>query len=341
MSLVTNAFPFFHELSRRTYPLWSFQQGFDGCRVNSESMHAPPAGASARTAYLFLTLSSLAFGGTWVAGKLAVSALAPLLIAALRFAIASVLLWGWARTVPQARPRLAARDLPMVLGLGLTAPAGGTLLFVYGLRLAPASDGTIITAGVGPVLSAALAAIVLRERTGRWAMAGFAAAFLGLLLVIRPGGPQNPDRLIGDLLFLASAACWAVYALLGRTATRRFTPVGATFYATVTATILLLPLAILEHGWGTLLHAPSAAVIGLLYLAIVGTVVSFVFLFEGINQIGVTRAASFVLLIPVFGVSLAALVLGERVSVMTLAGGALVLLGLWLVQRDSGSVSAS
>jgi len=304
-------------------------------------MHAAPATRSVRSAYLLLTLSSLAFGGTWVAGKLAVGAIAPMLIAVSRFAIASVLLWGWARSAPSARAPLAARDLPMLLGLGLTAPVGGTLLFVYGLRMAPASDGTILTAGVGPVLSAALASIVLRERTGRWAMAGFAAAFLGLTLVIRPGGTQNPDRLVGDLLFLASAACWAVYALLGRAATRRFTPVGATLYAAVTATILLVPLAIVERGWGTLVGAPRAAIGGLLYLAIIGTVVSFVFLFEGINRIGVTRAASFVLLIPIFGVSLAALVLGERVSGMTLAGGALVLLGLWLVQRDSGSVSAS
>src|SRR3990172_11045756 len=105
-------------------------------------MHAAPAAVSTRTAYLLLTLSSLAFGGTWVAGKLAVGAISPMLIAASRFAIAAVLLWGWARTAPDTRPRLAARDLPMLLGLGLTAPVGGTLLFVCGLRMAPASDGT-------------------------------------------------------------------------------------------------------------------------------------------------------------------------------------------------------
>jgi drug/metabolite transporter (DMT)-like permease len=304
-------------------------------------VRAPPATANPRIAYLLLTLSSLAFGGTWVAGKVAVGSIAPMLIATARFAIASVLLWGWARSAPGTARRVTTSDLPLLLALGLTAPVGGTVLFVYGLRVAPASDGAIITPGIGPILTAAAAAFVQKERVGPRGAAGFVVALAGLGLVMQPGGQVDPERLTGDLFFLASAACWAAYALMGKVATARFTPIGATLYATVTATALLVPFAVAEGGWASLVTAPRAALGGLLYLGAVGTALSFAFVYEGINRIGVTRAAAFVHLIPIFGVCLSALILGERVTWLTAGGGTLVLLGLWLVQRGTGPVTAS
>ncbi len=87
------------------------------------------------SAYLYLTLMALFFGGTWVAGKVGVDAIPPVTLAAGRFAIASLLLWLWAKTKqPSGRPpRLG--DLPLILGMGLTAIAGYNMLFLYGLKL--------------------------------------------------------------------------------------------------------------------------------------------------------------------------------------------------------------
>src|SRR3990172_11512052 len=89
------------------------------------------------SAYLILTLSALCFGGTWVAGDVAVAGLPPLTIASVRFLIASVLLYGWVRLQNIPRPRVTTRDLPLILTLGATAIAVYNVLFLYGLRLAP------------------------------------------------------------------------------------------------------------------------------------------------------------------------------------------------------------
>ncbi len=179
-----------------------------------------------QAAYVFPTLMAVCFGGTWVAGKVAVDAISPFTLAATRFAIASVLLWGWARSKP--------------------------------------------------------------------------------------------------------------VTVIGKTATARFSSVKATLYGTVTGTLLLLPFAIGERGWTKLAAAPVLAWAGPLYLAVFGTVLPFVLLYEGVRRIGAGRATSFAFLIPIFGVVSSVLILGEHLSRLTVIGGALVLAGLWLVQRRPG-----
>lgn len=67
----------------------------------------------------------------------------------------------------------------------------------------------------------------------------------------------------------------------------------------------------------------AIAVVGLIYLGVIGTALSFALVYEGINRIGVTRAAAFVHLIPVFGVGLSALILGEHVTWVTASPGAI------------------
>jgi drug/metabolite transporter (DMT)-like permease len=273
------------------------------------------------------------FGGTWVAGKFAVEAIPPATVAAVRFTLAAILLWVWDRSRPRARPALSFADLPLIVVLGATAVAGYNIVFLNGLKLAPASDGAIIVPGFAPILTAALAWPFLRERITRAGVLGLLVGFAGLLLVMRPGGAQAPERLAGDLLFFLGAVAWAVYSLVGRAATARFTPVGATLYAFVAGTLLLLPFAALERGWRPLLAAPPGAWSGVLYLAIFGSVVAFVFFYEGVHLVGAVRATPFAFLVPVIGVVSSAIILGEQLAALTLIGGLLVLAGLWIVQR--------
>jgi len=286
------------------------------------------------SAYLILTLSALCFGGTWVAGDVAVAGLPPLTIASGRFLIASVLLYGWVRLQNIPRPRVTTRDLPLILTLGATAIAVYNVLFLYGLRLAPASDGAIIVPGFAPVFTVLLAWPILRERIGPWTVGGFAVALIGLYLVIGPGGGEpSSNRLLGDLFFVLGALCWGIYAVAGKKATTRFTPVTSTLYGTVAGTLMLLPFGIAERGWEALAAAPAVSWAGLLYLATFGTVLAFVFFYEGVKRIGAGRASAFAFLVPVIGVLSSVLLLDERLTAATVAGSALVLLGLWLVQR--------
>lgn len=293
-----------------------------------------------RTAYLLLLAMAVCFGGTWPAGKLAVEDVSPFTAAATRFTIATLLLAVWAaRRGGLIRP--SRRDLPLVLALGATAVAGYNALFLYGLELAPASDGAIIVPGLAPVFSMLIAWPVLGERIGGRGTAGLLLAFAGVAAVIQPSGGVDRDRVLGAVLFIAGAACWGVYSVLGKSATARFGAVTATLYATATGTLLLLPFSLAESGWSRLANGDAAAWASIAYLAVFGTVLAFVLFYEGVSRIGASRATAFALLVPIFGVLGSVLVLGESIGAGTVVGGVAILAGLWLVQRPVAQPKAA
>ena len=300
---------------------------------------SPTPLGSDRAAYAMLTGMALCFGGTWVAGAVAVDAVPPFAIAATRFGIASILLFAWARLARRPLTPMHRRDWPLVLGLGLTAIAGYNWLFLTGLTLAPASDGAIIVPGLAPVFTALLAGALLGERLGLRGFLGLGVAVVGLLLVVGPGGGTEGGRLLGDLMFLAGAFCWGVYSVLARIASRRFSPVSTTLYGTAVGTLILIPLAILEGGVGQLQSAPAGALIGVAYLAVFGTVGAFVLFNLGVARIGAARASAFALLVPVVGVLSSVALLGEELGPFTIVGGIVVLIGLWLVEHRGARVA--
>ena len=285
-------------------------------------------------AYLLLTAMAVCFGGTWVAGAVAVDAAPPFTIAAVRFGVASVLLYAWARLAGRPLSPVRRADWPLIAGLGLTAIAGYNWLFLTGLTLAPASDGAIIVPGLAPVFTLLLAGLILHERLGTRAYIGFGVAAVGLYLVVAPAGTTSSQRLLGDLMFLAGAVCWGVYSVLARIASRRFDPVSTTLYGTALGTAILIPAAVLEGGAARLLDAPAEALAGVAYLAVFGTVAAFVLLNMGVARIGASRASAFALLVPIIGVLSSVALLDERLGPMTIVGGIVVLIGLWLVEQS-------
>jgi drug/metabolite transporter (DMT)-like permease len=274
------------------------------------------------------------FGGTWVAGRWGVDELPVFTVAELRFGVAALLLAAWAWLSRRRLSRVRRSDLPLIAGLGLTGVAGYNTLFLTGLTLAPASDGSIMVPGTIPLLTMILAVILLGEHIGRRAVLGMTVAITGLLVVIGLGRDTGGTRLAGDLLFLASAGFWAAYNILVRLAGRRFEPISATLYAMVAGAIFLLPLALVTGRVGALQEASARAWTSIAYLVVFGSILAFVFLQVGVARIGAARASAFTLLVPLFGVGLSVIFLEERPTLLTIAGGVVVLVGLWLIQTD-------
>lgn len=274
----------------------------------------------------------VAFGGTWPAGKVAADHIEPATIATARFASAAVLLWAWARISGRPVRRPAASDLGLVAALGLTVVFAYNLCFLYGLRHAPAADGSVLVPGLIPVVTTLLTWRVFGERPSRLAGLGLAVALVGLAVVANPTGSIASGRLLGDALFVGAACSWAAYTLAGRAAIARFGSVNANVYATAAGSLMLLPLSFLGGGWTAAARAPASAWGGVAYLAVGGTVLGFVLFYEGVRLIGAARASSFALLVPIFGVVSSVLVLGERLRPSLAVGGFIVLAGLGIAE---------
>ena len=296
-------------------------------------------GRPSRSAVGLLVLVAFLFGGTWPAGKIAVDHVPPLTVATVRFVLASLMLIALVRMRRGSFTLPARRDMPLVLALGLTGIAAYQAFFLIGLTRTPASDGAILVPGLIPVLTTLLAWRVFGQRPPGQAALGFAIAIVGLVVVVDPAGAVSSSRLAGDLILIGAAVCWAIYTILGRWATARFDALLATTYASVAGALMLAPFSV--TGLGTLAHAGAAAWLAVLYLAPLGTVLAFVLYYDSVQKLGAARTASFTLLVPVFGVSLSILVLGEPLRAGLAVGGLIVLAGLWLVQRPSRHTPAA
>src|SRR6267378_5134660 len=153
---------------------------------------------------------ALAWSGGWMAGKLGVESAPPPEFSVIRFVIASIAV---AAIAIAGRTRIRTDALAPVF---LTAVFGylGYNAFVFvGLTMAPASDAALIVPTTIPVLTA-IAASFVGERLSSTKIAGFILASLGAALVIaagQNGGEVLGRRLIGDVLMLAGAMCWAIY----------------------------------------------------------------------------------------------------------------------------------
>lgn len=277
-----------------------------------------------------------------MAARFAVGEAPPFFSASCRFLIASiclVLLTAWHCRGGKERfpyPRNFRQCLGL-FSLGLTGIFLYNAIFFTSLKLTTATNGALIVA-INPLLTAVLSAFWLRERVTATQAAGLLISLAGVAVVIAKGSLDVITRLSfnrGDLIMLGAPLCWALYSILGKKVLAHFTPLAATAYASLFGAALLVPAAVVEHAvaGGPVPHFSRFGWLAILQLALLGTVVGFVWWYQGVQAIGTARAAAFVNLVPLFGALLAALFLGERMLGAQIGGGLLVILGVYLGSR--------
>lgn len=240
------------------------------------------------------------------------------------------------RPAVSGRSPLTARQIGLLAFLGATGVFAYNVGFLVGLTLAPSVDAALLIPPNNPLATAILAAVLLGEPITRRVAAGLALAFVGVALVVAAGvdlafgGKAGVSRLAGDALFLAAVLGWALYTVVGRVVLAELTPLEATTWSSAFGTLGLAAASLAEGRWGEVAGASPVAWVALAYLAFFGTVVGFVWWYQGVVRIGAARAAAFVNLVPVFGLSASALLLGERLAPWQLAGAVLVMTGVLL-----------
>lgn len=226
-------------------------------------------------------------------------------------------------------------DVVRLVLLGATGVAGYNALLFAGTAEVTATRAALIVpanAVVTPLLLAAAG----RERLAPIALVGVLLAFLGAVLVIVQGdlheiAGSGIGR--GELYLFGCIACWVAYTLLGRIALRRLSPLAMTTGAVAFGALLLtVPAAgeLARHEW---LAVGLEHWLELGFLGVFGTAIAFVWYSRGVQEIGAGRASLFITLVPVFGVVVGVVYLGEDVTASLLAGGALVVAGLVLATR--------
>jgi drug/metabolite transporter (DMT)-like permease len=285
--------------------------------------------------YLLLLLAIVLWGGSPVAGKLAIRGIPPITAGVLRYGAASlVLLVLFGRRLP-SWGMLSRQDRWNLLGLGVLGTFLNHICFYLGLSLAPASHAAILSPTTSPIWTMILAVRFGGERMTRDQFSGMVLCVLGVILVARPGGPaaaMSGKVLVGDLLLIFGGLAWGAYSFLTKVAMRRLSAMTALAYGMTIGTVLLIPVGLLERPWAVLAGASIWAWTSLLYVIVACTLLASFWWNLAIQHVGAGRTAVFGNLTPIFGVLLSGWVLGERLTAVQLIGGCLTLAGVWVCQ---------
>jgi drug/metabolite transporter (DMT)-like permease len=282
-------------------------------------------------------LVALIWGGTWIGGRVVAAEVPVLQASALRFllgtATLAILVW---RLEPRL-PRPTAKEAWLIAVMGATGIVLYNLFFFYGLRHVQAGRGALVVA-LNPVAVALAAWLLMGETLSRIRVLGVVIALGGCLTIIGRGDPLallRGDVGRGELAILGCVAAWSVYTLVGRVVSRTVSPLAMTFYASIVGGAALLVAATAAGDFAALPRMSTKAALSILYLGVLSNGFSYAWYATGVKRLGAMRAAAFINLVPVGAVVLGALLLGERIGLPVMLGGALVLLGVWLTNRPT------
>lgn len=287
------------------------------------------------SAYGALVTAAVVWGGSIVGQKFSLGSFSAVEVSVLRGlgALAILIpLWWWREGGTVA---FSARDwgLFAVLGLGVL---GNHLFTLFGLRyIGAAAAGVII--GASPVITALLSSLLIRDVPFSAVWAGCALSFAGVALVSGGGNGAGDNPWLGGTLVLLGLVSWALYTIGGRRTMERFSPLTVNWTTLGLSILLQIPLLWTDQ---KMMVAGAASVplsgwVALAYLIVFATALGQQAWLYGVKGVGPSRAGVFINLIPVSALVFSALILGEHIGLKEVAGIALTLAGVWLVNYQS------
>ena len=286
--------------------------------------------ASRPLAVLSSLAASFIWGFTFLSIKVALRALPPMSLGLARFLVAGLLLAALlaARGRP---PRLSRGDLPRMAASGLV---GVTAYFFFennGILRISASEASLVTATI-PVFTllaeSAIGNALLSKRN--WAGAVLSMGGIGMIVAESFRLSLAPD---GYLFMLLAAFAWVGYGLLTRPLLTKYDRLELTFWQSLFGTAGFIPFVLFETvSWGAFTWGVG---LNVLFLGVFGSALATLLYVSGMNVLGPAVVNVHINLIPVVSVAASFLILGERLSLLQLAGGAVAICGVYVATSVS------
>lgn len=293
-------------------------------------------GRSQLAGILLVNLATVTWAANITLGRWLRQDIGPITLSAARFTIAS---FGYAvllRRLPRHEHSLGVHRWKLlamgICGVTLFAP---TLYF--GLRFTTSVNATLIN-GCAPLITALLAALLIGERLSRRQFAGSVTAVVGVFTLVfgsSRGLLSSASFNQGDLVIFGACILWALYSVIGREVMHARSALSTSALSAFLGLPVLLVAALLELQTQPFNVGP-AMVVAIGFIGVFPSLIGFLAWNEGVRRLGPSGAMIFYNTLPLYGTLLGVLLLGERVGIWHLVGGALIVGGgLWSASRHA------
>lgn len=282
------------------------------------------------------------FGFSFMFSRMALQVAQPFVMLMYRFVIAFVLINGvalWAaKTKKQGWLRFAMRpgDLAALIPLGLCQPVAYFLCESYGISLTNATVSGVIIALV-PIVALILGAVFLKEIPKRTQVLFALVSIVGVTVMTMQQQAQGEVKLLGVILLLGAVLSGVIFNVISRSTAERFSALERTYGMMGVGAAVFTLLALVQNaGDAAQLVSPLQSPVFLLslaYLSGLSSIVAFLMLNYANTELPIAKTTAFCNLTTVISVFAGVIFLGEPFGWIELAASAVIIAGIWGVQK--------
>jgi len=292
--------------------------------------------------HLEALFASLVWGASFIATKIALEEASPLTVIWLRFGMGLVIM-GLTVAARRQFALPARNEWGYFLLLGFLGITFHQWLQATGLQTSQAGATAWIVAAT-PVFMALLGWLALKEKLTWLQAAGILLAVLGVLLVVTRGDLGNllAGRFgaEGDILILVSSPNWAVFSILSRRGLRTHPAARLVFYVMLLGWLLNTILLLTGPGFGEFAALSLRGWLAIAYLGVFTTGLAYIAWYDALQALPASQTGAYLYLEPLAAMLAASSLLGEPVTFVSLAGGIVILAGVYLVNRPASQRAA-
>lgn len=287
-------------------------------------------------AYLKALFAVVVWGASFIATKIAVGQISPIAVVWLRFAMGIPILFAAVAMRKQFALPNGKEWLYFSL-LGLLGISFHQWLQSNGLQTAQATTTAWIVA-TSPAFIAILAWLFLKEKLNLLQSFGIILSMLGVLVVVSKGEIANIAvgnfGTIGDFLILISSVNWAVFSILSRHGLKTHPSTRLTFWIMTIGWAITSIAFFAGKNYTEITLLDPSGWWAMIFLGIFTTGLAYIAWFDALAQLPSAQTGAFLFVEPLASMVVAAIILQERVTLASILGGAVILFGIWLVNRN-------
>jgi len=286
--------------------------------------------------FLEALFAVIVWGASFIATKIAVGQISPIAVVFIRFAMGiPILLFAVILRKQFAFPK--GNEWGYFALLGFLGISFHQWLQSNGLQTAQATTTAWIVS-TSPAFIAILGWMVLKEKLNLLQSSGIVLAMIGVLAVVSKGDLSTlvggKFGTTGDFLILISSVNWAVFSILSRRGLKNHPSTRMTFWVMTIGWLITAAAFFANKSYTEIPLLDTRGWMAMIFLGIFTTGLAYIAWFDALAQLPAAQTGAFLFVEPLTSMIVATVILNEQITLVSILGGAVILVGIWLVNRQ-------
>jgi drug/metabolite transporter (DMT)-like permease len=285
-----------------------------------------------KSAYLYMVVTTLIWGGSYVVGKITVDEFPPLTLTFFRFLISAIIILPLMLKSEGKRAKLTWREMPLMLLIAFSGGFGYSMLYFSSLVYTTAIKSSMIVA-INPLTTLLLSSVILRERLSLVKMGSILIALFGVMITITDGFRLFSGEFYfnsGDLIMLMAVVLYSSYSVISHKIMHRYSPLILTGYSFTLSMLCMIPIVWSERPFEIWMNASLKGKLSVIYLGACASAIAYLLHQISIKHLGASKSMSFYSLVPIFTTLFSIIFLKEALTFSLLIGGVAIISGIVL-----------